>query len=178
MILCLCGCASSQTDSDEQSATSGVAPAAAWRFDFVDTENKSLGYLVMAFSDQPVDEPTCGYDYWKKMVVLDDKLDFDFGAEFQPAYTIFGPWLTIDLTASVCSIDHNMIGDISADGASGHFTLSHKIGGNNLGRFTAHPVSAPNTEVLPELSCSRRQIHSGNVVACGTGGCPQAGFAG
>ena len=99
VILCLCGCASSQTDGDDQLLTSGAAAAAAWRFDFVDTEDKSLGYLVMAFTDQQVDEPSCGYDYWKKMVVLDDKLDFDFGAEFQPAYTIFGPWLTIDTQA-------------------------------------------------------------------------------
>ena len=100
-----------------------------------------LEYMVLAFTDKKIDEPACGRNEWAKMLVLEDSLDIDFGVNPQPAYLILGPWLRIDLTASACYLNHNLIGDISPDGASGHFTLTHKIGGRYLGKFTARPVS-------------------------------------
>ena len=114
---------------------------AVWRFDFVDTHHESLGHLLLAFTNESIDEPSCGNDYLKKMVVLEDGLDFDFGVESRPAYSINGPWLTVDLTASVCYIDHKLIGDITQGGAAGFFNYSHKLGGYNIGRFTARPFS-------------------------------------
>ena len=144
LIFCLYGCTYSQPRSQDlatETDTEPVAHQAVWRFDFVDTDHNTLGYLLLAFTNDSIDEPTCGNDYWKKMVVLEDSLDFDFGVESRPAYTVNGPWLTIDLTASVCYIDHNLIGDITEDGASGFFTFSHKLGGYNIGRFTARPIS-------------------------------------
>jgi len=144
LIISLYGCTSTQPRSQNLVAmpdTKIAADQAVWRFDFVDTNHESLGYLVLAFTEDSVDEPTCGNDYWKKIVVLEDSLDFDFGVESRPAYTVNGPWLTIDLTASVCYLDHNLIGDITRGGASGFFTFSHNLGGYNIGRFTARPVS-------------------------------------
>lgn len=144
LTVCLFGCVSTQPRDQDLTATPDtitVEDLTVWRFDFVDTDQESLGYLLMVFTNDTVDEPTCGNDYWKNMVVLENSLDFDFGVESRPAYTLNGPWLTIDLTASVCYLDHNLIGDMTADGASGFFTFSHKLGGYNIGRFTARPVS-------------------------------------
>ena len=144
LMVCVYGCTSTQSRSQDLAATPDTetrAYPAVWRFDFVDNNHESLGYLLLAFTEDSVNEPTCGNDYWKNMVVLEDNLEFDFGVESRPAYTVNGPWLTIDLTASVCYIDHNLIGDITPDRASGFFTFSHKLGGYNIGRFTARPVS-------------------------------------
>jgi len=144
LILFAYGCTSSQLRSQDVAAATDTEPTvlhAVWQFDFFDTNNQSLGYLLLAFTGEGIDEPTCGNDYWKKMVVLEDRLDFDFGVESRPAYSINGPWLTIDLTASVCYIDHMLIGDITQDGATGFFNFSHKLGGYNIGKFTARPYS-------------------------------------
>ena len=144
LIVCLYGCVSTQPSDQDLAATPAtytVEDQTVWRFDFVDTDQESLGYLLMVFTDDSVNEPTCGNDYWKNMLVLENSLDFDFGVESHPAYTVRGPWLTIDLTASVCYFDYKLIGDITPDGASGFFTFTHKLGGDYLGRFTARPVS-------------------------------------
>lgn len=142
LVLCLGGCASTNHDSSQLTPTLDAEAAdLAWRFDFVDTTDAPIGYMVLAFTDEKIDEPACGRNEWAKMLVLEDSLDIDFGVVPQPAYLILGPWLRIDLTASVCYLNHNLIGDISPDGASGHFTLTHKIGGSYLGKFTASPVS-------------------------------------
>jgi hypothetical protein len=144
LILCAYGCTSSQLGSKDVAAATDAESAvhqAVWQFDFVDTNNEPLGYLLLAFTDERIDEPTCGNDYWKKMVLLENNLDFDFGVESLPAYFINGPWLTIDLTASVCYIDHTLIGDITQEGAAGFFNFSHQLGGYNIGRFTARPYS-------------------------------------
>ena len=138
------GCASVQTDGLEPEVAVGIdsnsAPA-TWRFDFVDKEDDPMGYMVLQFTDEKINEPTCGNDDWSLMRVLEDNLDFDFGVDSRPAYYIHGPWLTIDLTSSVCYLDHNLIGNIDTVGASGFFNVSHKIGGQNIGRFSAAPVS-------------------------------------
>ena len=123
----------------------------AWRFEFVDIDEKPLGYLVLVFSEDGIDEPTCGKDHWSKMPVLENGLDFDFGVEFRPAYTIHGPWLTIDLTSSVCYLDHILIGNIAPDGVSGFFNLSHKLGGENIGSFTARPVLQVSATGQPDI---------------------------
>ena len=99
--------------------------------------------MVLAFTETRVGEPICNNDGWSQMLVLEDKLNFDFGVRLRPAYLISGPWLTIDLTSSICYLDHNLIGNITPEGASGFFTSSHRIGGQNIGKFTAGPVS-PN----------------------------------
>ena len=154
LILGNCGCISTQVDdADPDVSLSAKADAAdvAWRFDFVDVDQKPLGFLVLVFSEDRVDEPTCGNDHWSRMPVVENGLDFDFGVEFRPAYTIHGPWLTIDLTSSVCYLDHMLIGNIAPDGVSGFFNLSHKIGGENIGKFTARPVSRAETTELPGI---------------------------
>jgi hypothetical protein len=148
LILILCGCISQQREEQQSAATTDANPVVhdvAWRFDFVDNDENSFGFLTMVFTAERIDEPTCGNEHWKKMLILEDRLNFDFGVETRPAYTVHGPWLTIDLTASICYLDHNLIGDITSDGASGFFTFSHKIGGHNIGKFTARPVSTPRS---------------------------------
>ena len=80
LILFAYGCSSSQLRSQDVAAatdTDSTVLHAVWQFDFVDTNNESLGYLLLAFTDEGIDEPTCGNDYRKKMVVLEDRLDFD-----------------------------------------------------------------------------------------------------
>jgi hypothetical protein len=141
MVWCLGACASANYDSGQLAPEAEEAADMAWRFDFVDTMDSPMGYMVMVFTDEKVDEPTCGKDEWAKMLILEDSLDIDFGVDPRPAYLIMGPWLRIDLTASVCYLNHNLIGDISPENASGYFTFTHKIGGRYIGKFTARPVS-------------------------------------
>jgi len=149
VILGAVGCASSppdERDSEDKADGEAVTMAATWRFDFVDTDEKSMGHMLLVFTEDRIDEPTCGNDSWQKMQVLEDNLDFDFGVDSRPAYSIHGPWLTIDLTSSVCYLDHVLIGNIAAESASGFFNMSHQIGGQNLGSFTAQPISKKSAE--------------------------------
>jgi len=152
-MLCIGGCTSIPPGKLELAAADTERPRCqdVWQFDFVDTNNESLGYLLLALTDDSVAEPTCGNDYWKKMVILEDSLDFDFGVESRPAYTVNGPWLTADLTASVCYIGHMLIGEFTPDGASGFFNFSHKLGGYNIGRFTARPYSAERPATVDRI---------------------------
>ncbi len=148
-VACLCGCVS--TSADRQAATSQAqaglnADLATWKFDFVDTNEDSLGHLVMAFTNESIGEAGCVDEHWRQLLVDEDRLDYDLGAELRPAYTLRGPWLTINLTASVCHIDHNLIGTISPDGASGYFTFSHDLGGHNIGRFFAQPIDGTDPQ--------------------------------
>jgi hypothetical protein len=141
LIWCLGACASTKNDSSQLAPDAKEAADMAWRFDFVDTTDSPMGYMVMAFTTERVDEPTCGKSDWAKMLILEDNLDIDFGVDPRPAYLIMGPWLRIDLTASVCYLNHNLIGDITPESASGYFTMTHKVGGSYIGKFTARPVS-------------------------------------
>ena len=124
LILCFCASVSTQEHQQGHAAEPNAkttAEEAAWRFEFVDTNDDPLGYMVLAFTETQVGEPICDNDGWSQMLVLEDELNFDFGVESRPAYLISGPWLTIDLTSSVCYLDHNLIGNISPGGASGFF---------------------------------------------------------
>jgi len=144
LVCCLCACVSTKHSSRLTESAPDAEIAAedvAWRFDFIDTAGSSMGFMVLVFTDEKIDEPTCGNDNWARMIILEDALDIDFGVDPRPAYSLRGSWLRIDLTASVCYLNHNLIGDISPEGASGYFTLTHKIGGRYIGKFTASPVS-------------------------------------
>lgn len=144
LALVSCACVSSQAvdavPPDRPDDESGRINA-TWRFEFVDRNGKSMGHMLLVFTADKIDQPTCGNDDWQKMLVLEDNLDFDFGVDSRPAYSLHGPWLTIDLTSSVCYLDHILIGDMTPNAASGFFNLSHQIGGENIGRFTAKPLS-------------------------------------
>jgi hypothetical protein len=121
--------------------------ARAWVFEFVDQQQRDMGSMTLLFTAEAVDDDSCADRHWKRARILADRLDFDFGFDLYPAYTISGPWLTIDLTSSICSVDHNLIGELSDDGASGHFTVSHSIGGENVGTFRARAADGAGAQV-------------------------------
>ncbi len=82
LIVCLYGCTSTEPRDQNLAATPDaetVPHQTVWQFEFVDTDQESLGYLLMVFTNDNVVEPTCGNDDWKNMVVLENSLDFDFG---------------------------------------------------------------------------------------------------
>ena len=58
----------------------------------------------------------------------------------QPTYEIRGPWITIDLTGTICNVGYRFLGELGDDGATGFFNYSHKMGGENIGRFVATPI--------------------------------------
>lgn len=91
----------------------------------------------MLFTDDAVGSDACVGDHWRKALVMGNKLDFDFGVELQPAYNIDGPWLTVELTASSCSLHHRFVGDVSNDGATGSFHYVHALGATIIGTFSA-----------------------------------------
>ena len=66
LILCFCACASTQQYKQVPAAETNAritAEEAAWRFDFVDTNEDSLGYMVLAFTETRVGEHVaCTYN--------------------------------------------------------------------------------------------------------------------
>lgn len=113
-----------------------------WEFHVVDDQQRSLGSITLRLTEEDVGDDLCADAFWKRAVVLEDRLEIDLGGEKHPAYHIEGPWLTLDLTAANCRVSHNFIGEISSERASGFFTQSHPLGGQNLGSFTGTPVMA------------------------------------
>ena len=77
-----------------------------------------MGHILLHFTGENVAAP-CDNRGWKRAVIVEGKIDYDFGFELQPAYRVHGHWLTVDLTASVCGADHLFNGDLGDDGASG-----------------------------------------------------------
>ena len=139
LLVLVSGCASdppTRVGSDDNESVSAV-----WRFDFFDTDDRSIGHIVFAFTTEEFDDRDCKRGDWSKAVILEDALDFDFRTDVSPAYFIRGAWLRVDLTAESCSINHNMIGDIKRNKARGFFTMSHQLGGDSLGKFTGRALA-------------------------------------
>jgi hypothetical protein len=143
MLLCLASCAArKQPGFDAYIAQ--LTPArwqqpGVWVFSVQDPQKESMGHIMLHFTGESVAAP-CDNRGWKRAVIFEDKIDYDFGFELQPAYRVHGYWLTVDLTASVCGAGHLFNGDLGDDGASGFFNYSHRLGGNNIGTFIAVPV--------------------------------------
>lgn len=127
-----------------------VTPAAwsqpaLWDFEVFDKSGQPAGGVVLYFTEEPVTSDFCAAPHWRKAIVVYDDLDIEFDFDKQAAYSISGPWLTMDLTASSCSVDHNFVGQIDDDGARGYFNLAHSLGGKNLGKFIAKPAEPDTT---------------------------------
>ena len=144
LFLLLTGCSASAPDigTEISPLTPGLwRQSQLWSFELVDIHERSLGKIVLLMSDERVDVSSCDNRHWKKALVVEDELDFDFGFEIEPAYKIHGRWLNVDLTASICDADYNLNGELSKEGAAGFFNYSHLLGGRNIGTFTAVPVT-------------------------------------
>ena len=115
-------------------ATPGV-----WTFRILDRDDRPMGDIVLLLTNENPDAGSCANAGWRKAIVIDDTVDFDFGFEKSPAYSVHGRWLTVDLTASICELDHNLVGEIDEQGASGFFNFAHSLGGYNVGKFVATP---------------------------------------
>ena len=138
--VCLSACTANDSKPETDSDASGQFPV-IWDIQIFDKEQQPLGNLKIRLTEEPVDDDYCGYDYFRKAIVLEDNLKADLqGIEKQPAYHIGALWLTIDLTASVCWADYILMGDINKEEAKGFFNYSHPFGGYNIGSFTASPV--------------------------------------
>ena len=137
IIVLIAGCAVNESKTQ----TEPEHFPAIWLIRFIDAEEQSLGYLKLRLTDEFVDGNYCGNDYRKKAFVIEDELDVDVGMDKQPAYHLDGFWIKIDLTASVCYTNYMLIGGIDREEASGFFNYTHPLGGYNIGRFAANPVS-------------------------------------
>jgi hypothetical protein len=145
ILLCLAGC-STHSKTDFSGLIAQLTPArwqhpGTWDFRVVDQQKQSIGHLVLRLTGESVSNTACDDGEWKTAVILEDRLDYDFGFDLQPAYRVHGRWLTVDLTASMCNVDHIFNGEVDDDGASGFFNYYHRLGGNNIGAFTAVPVT-------------------------------------
>lgn len=142
-ILAMSACAGNDTAKKESDP--GITPirwqtAATWEFHITDAEQRDLGTIVLRLSPDVVEEDSCAKTGWRKAIVMEDNLDFDFSADKQPAFNISANWITIDLTATVCNVNHVLIGELVEDGAAGHFNYSHPLGGYSVGTFKATPI--------------------------------------
>jgi hypothetical protein len=131
--------------ADERSILSDLAPErwrqpGVWHFYVVDEENRELGRISLLLTGEQVSSDSCVDDYWKKAIVMDSDVDFDFGVDMSPAYHLNGPWLTVELTSSSCSLRHRFVGDATEDGATGSFHYIHSLNAQIIGSFTAKPT--------------------------------------
>jgi hypothetical protein len=141
VLFLLTGCATSN-HKDYGGLIAQLTPArwrqpGTWDFIILDREEHSLGHIVLRLTGEDVGADACDRDQWKRAVVLESSLTFDFGFVVQPAYRVHGRWLTVDLTASMCYADHILDGELDNEGASGFFNYHHNLGGDNIGTFTA-----------------------------------------
>jgi len=111
-----------------------------WQFIVTDGNQQALGYLRLNLTDRPLESEDCDVSGWYRADVIENKLDYELAAELAPGYSIKGPWITVDLTATTCNIGYKMVGTITNDGAAGHFNFVHSLGGENVGKFRARPA--------------------------------------
>ena len=53
--------------------------SAAWIFEFLDGEERSMGSLTLLFTAEAVGAGSCSERHWKRALVVADSLDYDFG---------------------------------------------------------------------------------------------------
>lgn len=146
ILVLLVGCGTSSSTTTYRGMMARLTPApwqqpGTWDFHIIDPEEQSMGHIVLRLTGAPVDNPVCAEGDWYRALLLEESVDYDFGFDLRPAYRVHGQWLTVDLTSSICNADHLLNGEMDDDGASGFFNYAHRLGGNNLGKFTATPVS-------------------------------------
>jgi hypothetical protein len=114
-----------------------------WEFEVFDKEKNDLGSIVLYFSATATATATdlapCKDGYWWRADVVSEDLEYKFGFDLKPAYRLHGPWLTVDLTSTTCSADYLLNGEMNGETAQGFFNYSHKLGGDNIGKFIALP---------------------------------------
>ena len=131
--------------ADEREILSDLTPErwrqpSVWHFYVLDEQQRKLGRISLLLTDEQITSDYCVDDYWKKAIVMDSDLDFDFGVELLPAYHLNGPWLTVELTSSSCSLRHRFVGDADNDGATGSFHYIHSLNATIVGSFSAKPT--------------------------------------
>ena len=115
--------------------------AGEWQFYVTDMNDEPAGELVLLLSSTPLESESCDTSGWYRADVIDNTLDMELAAEMIPGYMISGPWITVDLSATSCNTGYKLIGTLSENGASGHVSFVHSIGGEHIGNFVAMPVS-------------------------------------
>ena len=103
-------------------------------------DEQPMGNIVLRFTAQPAGEDLCTDAGWYEAIVMEDNLDYDMGFESRAAYMISGPWITVDLSADACNVDHKLIGQVYEDRATGNFNYIARFGGRHLGTFVAEPI--------------------------------------
>jgi hypothetical protein len=145
ILLVLYGCNSTRS-FDDRAFMAQLTPVewrqqGVWYFDVFDNQQRSLGHIVLFLTGEPVGTESCVDDYWQRAVVLDNKLDIDTNLDILPAYNLKGSHLTVELTASSCSVHHRFLGDATSDGAVGGFHILHSLDGIVAGTFVARSVT-------------------------------------
>ncbi len=134
------------TGSDYRGIFAQITPArwqqpGTWNFRVVSEQEQPMGHIIVRLTNEYVADDACHDDNWMQAVILENKLDYDFGFDLHPAYRVHGRWLTLDLTASMCHVGHIFNGEVDDDGASGFFNYYHRLGGTYIGTYTAVPVT-------------------------------------
>lgn len=150
----LFGCTMNKPDADADADifVASLTPPAwhysdTWIFRVVNDRQRELGEIVLLLTGKKTSADSCAENGSNKAVVINNSLDIDFGFELDPAFTLHGRWLRIDLTASTCDVDHVLYGEVNAKSANGFFNYSHPLGGYNIGTFRATPaMSKPDLE--------------------------------
>ena len=99
--------------------------------------------MILEFTVE--DAHTCTSGDWKQIKLRKENLftNQDDTSDFipQPAYTLNGSLLTIDLNSNVCDGGHQLRGELNDLGVAGNRRSIHMFGGEKLGTFIGVPLS-------------------------------------
>lgn len=110
-----------------------------WSFVMLDKEENIKQRFILKFTDVVVD--TCASGEWKKIEIVNKFPEKHIGYLDQPAYSLKGAALTIDLASNVCDGGYELQGQIQEIGVFGeHYPVSI-FGGEVQGKFYGVPVA-------------------------------------
>ena len=115
-----------------------------WSLALLDESSKIVETMQVEFTSLVA--RTCASGDWRKLRVIDASSRVQEAAisEFspEPAYTLTGSYLVIDLNANICDAGNELRGEITELGISGTRQTVHIFGGEKLGRFVGLRVGS------------------------------------
>lgn len=148
VLIALGACAQSDTEpelSDEPSVFAAVQTTTGrlsqhWKFEITAADDTALGDIELLLTNEVFEQLECDGQAWRRAEVIDNGLEYDIGDDISPAFILRGPWLTIDLAATTCNMGYRLVGTLTGQAATGHFSFVHSLGGEYVGTFTGVPI--------------------------------------
>ncbi|WHI52936.1 hypothetical protein P3339_09295 [Microbulbifer sp. MLAF003] len=115
-----------------------------WSLVLLDESSKIVETMQVEFTSLAA--KTCTSGDWRRLRVIEANSEVQAIANSgfipEPAYTLTGSYLVIDLNANICDAGNELRGEITELGISGTRQTVHMFGGEKLGRFVGIRVGS------------------------------------